>query len=94
MDWGINQLDTVCDRYEITGNKFLVLVSFGDHALHHLFPTLDHGILHHLYPIALETMKEFNVDIRMMNQIDMFLGYFRRLAKEIKNPYSPNLIKA
>ncbi|KAF2892876.1 hypothetical protein ILUMI_13293 [Ignelater luminosus] len=94
MDWGINQLDTISDRYEINGNKFLVLVSFGDHALHHLFPTLDHGILHHLYPIALETMKEFNVDIRMMSQIDMSLGYFRRLAKETKNPHPPNLIKA
>jgi len=88
-DWGINQLDCVADRSEVTGNHFLVLVSFGDHALHHLFPTLDHGILKHLYPVAQETMKQFNLDMRMTTQMDMFKGYFRQIAKEKPNPNPP-----
>ncbi|KAF5293579.1 hypothetical protein FQA39_LY03064 [Lamprigera yunnana] len=61
MDWGINQLDTVYDRKEFIGRHFLSLVTFGDHALHHLFPTLDHGYIIHLYPLLMETLKEFNI---------------------------------
>ncbi|KAK5641847.1 hypothetical protein RI129_010394 [Pyrocoelia pectoralis] len=86
LDWGINQLDTVNDRQFVTGNKFLVLISFGDHALHHLFPTLDHGLLHHLYPIVEETLKEFNIKgIRMTSHADLFVGFFKRMKIEIPN---------
>lgn len=50
-DWGISQLDAVMERKEISGSLFLVLTNFGDHALHHMFPTLDHSTLEHLYPV-------------------------------------------
>ncbi|GBP98303.1 Cytochrome b5-related protein [Eumeta japonica] len=41
-DWGLYQLDTVIDRSDIKKSQFMVLTHYGDHALHHLFPTLDH----------------------------------------------------
>ena len=40
-DFGICQLEAVKDRIEIKGNLFLNLTNFGDHGLHHLFPTVD-----------------------------------------------------
>lgn len=73
-DWGLSQLDAVMDRKEITGSHFLVLTNFGDHALHHMFPTIDHGILEHLYPALFKVMDKFNVNLRMVSQVDTILG--------------------
>jgi len=93
IDWGIFQLDAVSDRYDITGSPFLVLTNFGDHALHHLFPTLDHGALTHLYPIFKKTMKEFKVDLRMRSQLQLVKGQFMQLSREEPNPNPPGLRK-
>ncbi|XP_066140665.1 cytochrome b5-related protein [Euwallacea fornicatus] len=83
MDWGVFQMDAVMDRKDITGSHFLVLTNFGDHALHHLFPTVDHGVLAHLYPIFLETCEEFGVDWRLVTQLDLVKGQFAQLAKVV-----------
>ncbi|XP_058816332.1 cytochrome b5-related protein-like, partial [Topomyia yanbarensis] len=45
IDFGVYQIATVIDRSDIKGSHFAVLTHFGDHCLHHMFPTLDHGIL-------------------------------------------------
>ncbi|XP_017782535.1 PREDICTED: cytochrome b5-related protein-like isoform X2 [Nicrophorus vespilloides] len=81
LDWGIHILDTVMDKTDITGNDFLVLTTFGDHCMHHLFPTLDHGILKHLYPVLYETCKQFDLEYRITTQLDLMIGQFKQLAK-------------
>ncbi|KAK4879280.1 hypothetical protein RN001_007426 [Aquatica leii] len=83
MDWGINQLDTVGDRVEIQGSHFFGMVLFGDHAIHHLFPSLDHGLLEHLYPVVEKTLQQFNLSIRVSSSLDMIRGYFLLLSKEV-----------
>ena len=86
LDWGIIQLDTTHDRIEATGNEFLALVTFGHHGMHHLFPTVDHGVLHLLVPVVEATLKEFHIGgIRMTSYGDLFKGYFKRMANEIPN---------
>ncbi|KAB0794240.1 hypothetical protein PPYR_13860 [Photinus pyralis] len=82
LDFGIHQLDTTYDRCEVTGNPFLVLTTFGDHALHHLFPTIDHGALQYLYPVFEKTMKEFGIDNQMKPLSEMFVGLYRQLLRE------------
>lgn len=47
------------DRSEIKGSLFWVLTHFGDHLLHHMFPTLDHAVLPQLYSTLHETCREF-----------------------------------
>ncbi|KAJ8923278.1 hypothetical protein NQ315_001835, partial [Exocentrus adspersus] len=89
MDWGIFQLDAVMDRKEITGSHFLVLVNFGDHALHHLFPTLDHGLLEYLYPVFLKICKQFGTEWRLSSQLETTKGQYRQLAKVEPNPKPP-----
>lgn len=69
------------DRVEVTGSHFLVLISFGDHALHHLFPTLDHGILNYLYPAFEEVCREFDIHLRMKSQFSLIYGQFQQLAR-------------
>lgn len=60
LDWGLYQLRTITDRSDIKGNHFWALTHFGDHILHHFFPTLDHGMLPQLYPILKRTLDDFN----------------------------------
>ena len=55
-------MDTIIDRQELRGNALLTLANFGDHALHHLFPTLDHGILSELYDVFFETLLQFEAE--------------------------------
>ncbi|KAF5308056.1 hypothetical protein FQR65_LT06431 [Abscondita terminalis] len=94
LDWGINQLDTVYDRKEIMGSHFMSLISFGDHALHHLFPTLDQKYLKHLYPILQETLKMFNIkDINMTTSADLFVGFYKQAGREVPNSDPPSLLK-
>ncbi|KAF5270267.1 hypothetical protein FQA39_LY18883 [Lamprigera yunnana] len=89
IDWGLFQLDAVADRYEITGSTFLVLTNFGDHALHHLFPTLDHSTLKYLYPVFKSTMEQFKVELRMKSQLEMVVGQFQQLSRETPNVIPP-----
>lgn len=92
-DWGLGQLDAIMDRNEITGSHFLVLTNFGDHALHHMFPTLDHGTLELLYPTLKKVCNEFNVDLRMVSQLELVKGSFMQIMRTTPNPNPPNLLK-
>lgn len=93
LDWGISQLDTTADRFEVMGSHLLSLLTFGDHAVHHLFPTLDQAVLESLYPVIGETLKQFNLNLRMTNHHDMIFGYFKRLAIDKPNVNPPDLLK-
>ncbi|KOB71837.1 Desaturase, partial [Operophtera brumata] len=64
LDWGIHQLDTVVERIDYAGNHFKSITRFGDHALHHLFPTLDHAELKYLYPTLLKHCEKFETQLR------------------------------
>lgn len=92
-DWGIYQLDCVMDRKDITGSHFLVITNFGDHSLHHLFPTLDHGILEFLYPTFLKTCAEFGVDWKLTSQIELVKGQFKQLVKTEPKSEPPKACK-
>lgn len=61
MDWGIFQLTAVGDRPDVDGNMYLSAISYGQHALHHLFPTVDQSKLQLLVPVFEQTCKEFFV---------------------------------
>lgn len=89
MDWGFYQMDAVMDRTDITGSHFLVLTNFGDHCLHHLFPTIDHGKLEYLYPVFNKVCDRFGVKLRMTKQVDLIIGQYRQLVKEKPNRKPP-----
>ncbi|XP_055301663.1 cytochrome b5-related protein-like [Sitodiplosis mosellana] len=81
-DWGLYSIDTIMDRQELRGNTFLALANFGDHALHHLFPTLDHGILPQLYDILFETLLEFEAECQCYPWFfETIKGQFKQLSR-------------
>jgi fatty acid desaturase len=84
LDFGFLQLASTIDRKESKKSHFLVLTSFGNHILHHLFPTLDHVLLPQLKGILIETCKEFELVFREMNVWELFVGQFQQLAKTEK----------
>ncbi|KAF6207091.1 hypothetical protein GE061_018330 [Apolygus lucorum] len=81
MDWGIYQIDAVRDRGEIYGVFPLVIVLFGDHTLHHLFPTIDHFHLYNLYPVLKQTCSEFGIEFKLGSLCDLIRGQFLQLAR-------------
>lgn len=81
MDWGLFQLHTVMDRHDIKGNLFFVLTHFGDHILHHLFPTLDHALLPQLDSLLIETCKEFEADMSTCSWFSHIAGQHTQLAR-------------
>jgi len=92
-DWGFSQLDAIMERKEITGSHFLVLTNFGDHALHHMFPTVDHGTLELLYPTFKKVMDQFDTNLRMVSQLDTICGGFQQLIKVAPSTSAPDLKK-
>ena len=62
VDFGWFQLQATKDRKETVKKWWLSPLVFGDHQLHHLFPTIDAGRLPELYPIFEKTVKEFGYE--------------------------------
>lgn len=81
LDFGIYQLCTTKERADIKGSLFWSLVSLGDHALHHMFPTLDQAILPLLEPHVIDICKQFNVGIQSSLLSDHITGVFEQLAR-------------
>lgn len=86
LDWGVYSMDTLMDNTDIRKHHFLALTHFGHHALHHLFPTLDHSILPEFYPILFKTMEEFEVELDAYPWYHMVYGQFMQLTRNKPNP--------
>ncbi|XKL67594.1 hypothetical protein PGB90_003085 [Kerria lacca] len=86
-DWGLHQVDATRDRREIIGNKYVGLIVFGEHTLHHLFPTIDFCYLQQLLPIYYETLEEFGIELNVKPIANIFFNSFLQLAR-----INPNLI--
>lgn len=81
LDFGIFQMASVIDRKDAKQSQFMVLTHFGEHTLHHLFPTLDHGLLPQLNNVFLETCKEFEIELREYPWFELIKGQFQQLAR-------------
>lgn len=85
LDFGIFQMGATVDRVEGSKTQFMILTLFGEHTLHHLFPTLDQALLPQLHDILLETCKEFDVEFRRFTWGKLFIGQFKELARKDKS---------
>lgn len=81
FDWGLYTIDTVIDRKESRQNSLFALTHFGDHALHHLFPTLDNAVLPYLYDSLFQTLREFESEARAYPFWELITGQFQQLAR-------------
>ncbi|XP_058451332.1 cytochrome b5-related protein-like [Malaya genurostris] len=89
IDFGVYQIATVIERSDVTGSHLFALTHFGDHCLHHMFPTLDHGILPQLYPIFHQTCNEFETVHRQSSWLRHIIAQHRQLARVEPRTYDP-----
>lgn len=81
LDFGIYQLAATIDRTEANANTFTRLVFFGDHILHHLFPSLDHSLLPQMRSALLETCEEFQEELRECSFYEALVSQFEQLGR-------------
>ena len=81
LDYGIYQLAATIDRVEAKYNLFVSLTHFGDHMLHHFFPSLDHSILPQLRDVLIETCEDFEEELRECSMYDALIGQFKQLRR-------------
>lgn len=81
MDFGIYQLSATIDRIDVKSSQFLTLTNFGHHVLHHMFPTLDHGLLPQLHDTLINTCVEFEGELREFPWWKLIVGQFRQLTR-------------
>ncbi|CAK1598675.1 unnamed protein product [Parnassius mnemosyne] len=80
-DWGAHQVEALLDRKDINGNLFTVVTLFGEHALHHLFPTLDHAVLKNLHPLFIEVCEKYKANYRTSTQFQMVIGQIKETMR-------------
>lgn len=84
LDFGIFQMKAIVDREEVDDNVFTTLAYFGQHTLHHLFPTIDHAILPHFQKIFEETCKEFSfTPLKKTTIVTAMVDQFKQLGKTV-----------
>ncbi|XP_075220337.1 cytochrome b5-related protein-like [Lycorma delicatula] len=80
-DWALNQMDAVRDKIEVAFQFPWAHITFGDHTLHHIFPTIDQDILPELYPILEKTCLEFDFELRFTTIWDLVKGQYLQLSR-------------
>ena len=83
-DWGLRQLDATRDVGHKSGKQdslFKQSTMLGNHAMHHMFPTVDQSRLHLLYPVFWQTLEEFGVKYEFEPALGMFWGMHQQLVR-------------
>lgn len=80
-DWGEHQVEALLDRKDINANTFAVVTLFGEHALHHMFPTLDHTVLKYLHPLFIKVCEKYKANYRVSTQFQMALGQIKETMR-------------
>lgn len=81
LDYGIYQLGATAERIETKSNLFMTLTHFGDHVLHHMFPSLDHSLLPQLNEIFVETCIDFKEEIKFCTMLEALIWQFQQLSR-------------
>lgn len=90
LDWGLYTMDTVIENSDTKG-AVLALTHFGHHALHHLLPTVDHGLLPQLYPVLYETLRDFDTELNEFPWFFHICGQLLQLARVRPTDYTQRL---
>lgn len=87
LDWGLHQLDVIVERIDYAADHFKSLTRFGDHCLHHLFPTLDHAELKFLYPTLFEHCEKFESQLKTNTFYEAWLSMSKQLVRKRPNNF-------
>lgn len=95
IDWGIHQMNTTAERKEPFDYIFVKISTFGDHTLHHLFPTLDQSVIPLLKDTYEDTCKEFGLDLTPVSCTSLMQGQFKQLSRIVPHEWKfSNILKS
>ncbi|XP_035438276.2 cytochrome b5-related protein isoform X3 [Spodoptera frugiperda] len=80
-DWGMHQVEALLDRKDVNGNVFAVMTLFGDHCLHHMFPTLDHSVLKYMHTLFIDLCEKYQANYRVSTQFKLVLGQIKETMR-------------
>jgi hypothetical protein len=81
-DFGLCQVDASKSKTDWYHQSTLaIMTTFGDHPMHHLFPTVDVSKQHHIKKIVLDTLREFGELYPEMDQWELFKGSHKQMAR-------------
>jgi len=78
-------MNTIVGRNLPINNIFVASVTFGDHILHHLFPSLDHSLIRHIQYIFEDTCKEFGLKLISKPFTTILNGQIKQLMRVTPN---------
>ncbi|XP_070507650.1 cytochrome b5-related protein-like [Chironomus tepperi] len=81
LDFAIHQMAATIDRLEANSNLFMILTHYGEHILHHFFPSLDHAILYHFRDELIETCTEFKEELRQITLFEATIEQYKQQAR-------------
>lgn len=82
LDFGIYQLASVVEKSEGKNYPFMTLMTYGNHTLHHFFPTVDNAVLPQLDDLLIETCLEFKIELEELPFLKLLVGHFKQLARK------------
>ncbi|KAI9019130.1 hypothetical protein DFJ74DRAFT_676117 [Hyaloraphidium curvatum] len=85
-DFGLLQLEATSDRVELYAPNHdlmlpFILSTFGDHSMHHLFPTVDHAYHRHLYGDLAEVCNRFGIRFAFTSTWDEIVMFWRQISR-------------
>lgn len=95
LDFGLMQLAATASCTglrgpgEGIGSLLMVLTHFGDHRLHHFFPTVDHAVLPLLEPTLSEHLAAYRLPSRTMTAWEAVRGKYQQMARIKPNQRPP-----
>lgn len=81
LDFAIHQMAATVERHEVNSNLFMALTYYGEHVLHHFFPTLDHSVLHNFHDELMETCEEFKEDLKRISMVNAAIEQVKHHAR-------------
>lgn len=96
LDFGLMQLSATasCGGPRGPWSLLLVLTHFGNHRLHHFFPTLDHAMLPLLEPVLAERLAEYRLPSTTMSAWEAVKGKYLQMANNAPNQRLPGAATA
>jgi fatty acid desaturase len=77
LDFGIYQMSATVDKIEGDESLAFNLTHFGDHVMHHMFPSVDQAFLPQLRDLFIETCNEFDKELKKYEMLHQAILRFK-----------------
>lgn len=85
LDFAYHQMAATIERREANSNLFMIMTHYGEHILHHFFPSLDHSVLYHFHDELMDTCVEFKEELKKISLLEATIEQYKHQARTKTN---------